>query len=200
MNSQPATSVVENYCLFDADFGPCALAWSERGLTHVQLPEKDRAATERRMRTRAPGAVAAEPPPAIRDLIALMRRYFAGEQVDFSAVSVDVPQVSALHRKIYEAARAISWGRTASYGELARAVGAPQEAREVGQAMARNRVPIVVPCHRVLASGGKIGGFSAPGGTVTKERLLWLEGVRVGDAAPLLPGFLPLQRRGERPR
>jgi methylated-DNA-[protein]-cysteine S-methyltransferase len=88
----------------------------------------------------------------------------------------------------------LDWGQTATYGELARQVGSPGAARAVGQAMGHNPVPIIIPCHRVLAAGRKIGGFSAYGGAVTKERLLALEGVHLGDGTPLLPGLLPAGR------
>ena len=203
MIAAPHLSSTGHYCLFDTAFGACALAWNERGLMQVQLPEADRAATERSIRAHARGAQeAADLPPAISELIAMMQRYFAGEPVDFSGVAVDLTYAGGLRRKILDALRTVGWGRTVSYGELARIVGATDEtgAREVGQTMGRNHTPVVIPCHRVLASGNKIGGFSAPGGIFTKEKLLWLEGVRVGDAAPLFAEFLPTQRRGERRR
>jgi len=174
-------------CLFDTAIGPCGIAWNGRGLTRLQLPEADRAATERRLR--AGGAVPGDPPTAMRAAIAALQHYFAGEQVDFSAIEVDVTHADSFEREVYAAARAIGWGRTATYGELARAIGAPDAARDVGQALSRNRAPIVIPCHRILAKGGALGGFSAYGGTRTKLRLLELEGVRVDGGAPRLPGL-----------
>ncbi len=179
------------YRLFDTPIGAVGVAWSERGLARLQLPQSSRAATERRLRGRSPDASADDPPPPVKRAIAAIERYLAGEQVDFSSVVLDLSGVSDLHRRIYEAARRIGWGKTTTYGELARQVGAPAAARAVGQAMARNPVPIVIPCHRVLASGRKIGGFSAFGGAGTKMRLLALEGVRLDDDPPLLPGLLP---------
>jgi methylated-DNA-[protein]-cysteine S-methyltransferase len=80
------------------------------------------------------------------------------------------------------------WGETNTYCALALRAGFPDAARAIGQAMGRNPVPIIVPCHRVLASGGKVGGFSAFGGAETKTRLLALEGVQLEE--PLLPGLL----------
>ena len=91
---------------------------------------------------------------------------------------------------VYAAARAIPWGQTVSYGELARQTSSPGAARAVGQALSRNPVPIIIPCHRILAKGNRIGGFSAHGGTFAKERLLALEGVRIADGTPLLPGII----------
>ena len=82
------------------------------------------------------------------------------------------------HRRVYAVARAIAPGTTLTYREVAARLGEPDAARAVGQALARNPIPIIVPCHRVVACGGKPGGFSAPGGIVTKFRLLDLEGVR----------------------
>jgi methylated-DNA-[protein]-cysteine S-methyltransferase len=181
----------ERYCLFDTAIGRCGVAWSERGLTRLQLPASGKGAAERRLKARA--ARNDDPPAAIEQVIAEIRRYLAGEAVDFSAVIVDLPQADAFQRKVYEAARSLGWGETATYGELALKIGEPGAAREVGQALARNPVPVVVPCHRILASGDRIGGFSAPGGTLTKKWLLALEGA----GAPLLPGMLPAPFKSE---
>ena len=94
-------------------------------------------------------------------------------------------------RQIYQALRAIGWGHTTTYGTLAKALGAgPQAARDVGQAMAKNPVPLIIPCHRVLAAGGKVGGFSAPGGATAKVHMLELEGVHVGTPEPAQQSLL----------
>lgn len=180
------------HCLFDTAIGPCGLAWSARGLKALQLPEKDRAATERRLVAKATSSGAGDPPPWLTPVIADIRRYLAGERVDFSAVAVDLDGAEPFHRKVYAALRAVGWGATTTYGALARQAGSDdwEGARDVGIAMARNPLPLVVPCHRVLAAGNRIGGFSAYGGVVTKERLLSLEGVRLnGDAPARLPGL-----------
>jgi methylated-DNA-[protein]-cysteine S-methyltransferase len=111
--------------------------------------------------------------------------------VDFSAVAVDLDGIDDLRRRIYAVLRTIGVGQTTTYGELARAIGETewQGARDVGEAMGRNPVPIVIPCHRVLAAGGKLGGFSAHGGAATKRKLLELEGVQLDSAPPRLPGL-----------
>ena len=127
------------------------------------------------------------PPAPVREAIALLERYFSGERIDFSPVALDLVGVGSFHRAIYDVARSLGWGQTATYGDLARQVGSPGAARAVGQAMGHNPVPVIIPCHRVLAAGRKIGGFSAPGGALTKERLLALEGVQLGSGTPLLP-------------
>jgi methylated-DNA-[protein]-cysteine S-methyltransferase len=100
-------------------------------------------------------------------------------------LQLDLAGQGEFFRKIYDAARRISWGHTTTYGALAKEVGVgPEAARDVGQAMAKNPVPLIIPCHRVLAAGGKLGGFSAPGGSSTKERMLELEGIRLGAPPP----------------
>jgi methylated-DNA-[protein]-cysteine S-methyltransferase len=169
-----------HYCVFETDIGLCGIAWSERGATRFQLPEADRDATEKRLRGGLEGPTPTTPPPPIARAIADARRYFAGEPVDFSSVDVDLTGIGDFYRKVYEAARRIGWGETATYGELAARVGSPGAARGVGQALSRNPVAVIIPCHRILASGNKVGGFSAFGGTDSKQRLLALEGVRLG--------------------
>jgi methylated-DNA-[protein]-cysteine S-methyltransferase len=189
MRQNTRLDVEEHYCLFDTAIGACGIAWSGRGVTRLQLPERSRDATERRLRGRLALATAGTPPAAIRAAISLLERYFAGEQVDLSGIALDLSGVSPFHSKIYAAARGLVWGETSTYGDLARQVGSRGAARAVGQAMGSNPAPVLIPCHRVLAAGGKVGGFSAHGGTTTKQRLLALEGVRLGHGIPLLPGL-----------
>jgi methylated-DNA-[protein]-cysteine S-methyltransferase len=191
MRALTETDAPMRYCLFETAAGRVGLAWSERGLTRLQLPESSRAATEKRLRGRSSETHAAEPPPKVKKAIEALERYFGGKSVDLSPLALDLTGVGEFHRRIYEATRRIGWGETTTYGELARQVGTPGAARAVGQAMGRNPIPIIVPCHRVLASGRKIGGFSAFGGAVTKTRLLALEGVHIDDGTPQLPGLLP---------
>ncbi|PSJ58258.1 methylated-DNA--[protein]-cysteine S-methyltransferase [Pseudaminobacter soli (ex Li et al. 2025)] len=185
------------YHLFETPLGWIGIAWSERGLTRLQLPERDRAATERRLLATLPGSERGEPverrdeelPAKIAETVALLRRYAAGETIDFSSVAVDLGNADDFRLAIYDAARHLGFGETTTYGELANRAGHAGLARETGQALGRNPVPIVVPCHRIVAAGGKIGGFSAPGGSLTKEKLLELEGVRVGPPPPAQGSF-----------
>lgn len=186
--------MAEHYCLFDTDFGTCGIAWTEHGLARLQLPEADGAATERRLRARAGSTRSNAPPAGPARAIEQVRRYAAGANVDFSGVTLDLGGVAPFQRRIYEATRRVGWGQTSTYGALAREVGVPGAARAVGQAMGHNPVPIIIPCHRVLAAGGKVGGFSAFGGAIAKQRLLALEGVHLGSGTPLLPGLLPAGR------
>jgi methylated-DNA-[protein]-cysteine S-methyltransferase len=119
-----------------------------------------------------------------------LERYFAGEQVDFTEIELDGSIVPAFNARVYDTLRRVPFGTTTTYGALAKAAGADIGAsRAVGMAMGRNPWPIIVPCHRVLASGGKIGGFSAPGGAETKQRLLALEGVVTDGGQSMLPGL-----------
>ena len=191
MPSEPTST---HHHVFDTAIGPCGVAWNDRGLTGVQLPEKDRAATERRLAAKAASAGAAEPPPAVAAIVADIQRHLAGEAVDFATVAVDLSGLDPFRQKLYETMRSLPWGHTTTYGELARQLGATgwEGARDVGEAMGRNPVPVVIPCHRVLAAGGKLGGFSAHGGAATKAKLLALEGVQLPDKernAPRLPGL-----------
>jgi methylated-DNA-[protein]-cysteine S-methyltransferase len=182
-----------HYCLFDTAIGPCGVAWNERGLTRLQLPESDRSATEKRLSTCA-ARVSQAAPAEIDQLIANIQCYMTGHRVDFASVAVDLTDVEPFENLVYAAARAVPWGQTVTYGELARQTGSPGAARAVGQALGRNPVPVIIPCHRVLAKGHRIGGFSASGGRFTKERLLALEGVQVEAGTPLLPGLFETDR------
>lgn len=181
MGRPTSPSRLEHYCLFETSMGAFGVAWNERGVTRLQLPEADRGETEKRLRAHAPGASAGEPTAGIEEVIANTRLYLGGRRVDFSSVALDLAHVSPFHHRVYEAARAVGWGQTVSYGDLARNAGSAGAARSVGQALRRNPVAIIIPCHRILASGNKVGGFSAHGGTFTKERLLALEGVHIAE-------------------
>lgn len=175
------------YHLFDTAFGTCAIAWSEAGLIRVQLPEATRAQTEARMRLGGVAPADSPLPQFALDAVDTLQAYLAGSTASLDALHLDESIVTTFDASIYRALRAVPRGATVTYGDLAKQVGQPGAARAVGMAMGRNPWPVIVPCHRVLASGHKLGGFSAPGGTATKERLLALEGVVVGD--PVLPGL-----------
>jgi methylated-DNA-[protein]-cysteine S-methyltransferase len=169
------------YSVFETAAGFCAIAWSDAGVTRFMLPSSTAQATEQSLQRRLPDARPGAPPAHIVSAIEAAKRYFCGEQMDFSALQLDLAGQGEFFRKVYAAARRVGWGHTTTYGALAKEIGAgPEVAREVGQAMAKNPVPLIIPCHRVLAAGNRLGGFSAPGGSATKERMLQLEGVRLG--------------------
>ncbi len=181
-------TTADGFTLFDTAIGPCGIAWGGRGVVGVQLPEARELETHARMLQRFPGAREAAPPPdvqrAIDGIVALLR----GQASDLSTVALDLDGVPPFHRRVYEVARTIPPGATLSYGDIAARLGAGRASRGVGQALGRNPFAIVVPCHRVLAAGGKVGGFSAKGGISTKLRLLSIEGAQASGAPQLLDG------------
>jgi methylated-DNA-[protein]-cysteine S-methyltransferase len=179
------SSKTYQYQLFESASGFCGIAWSDAGIKLFQLPSRSGAAAERNLLRRLPNAEPGEPAPRVLDAIALARRYFCGEKIDFSDAELDLGEQTVFARQCYAAARQVGWGQTTTYGTLAKELGGgPKAAREVGQAMASNPVPLIIPCHRVLAAGGKLGGFSAPGGSEAKLRMLELEGFRAGASPP----------------
>ena len=176
------------FTLFDTPIGPCGIAWGDRGVVGVQLPEADEGKTRARLLRRFPGVRAASPTPEVRraldDIVALLR----GDGSDLSDVVLDMDRVPPFDRSVYEVARTIPPGETLSYGDIAVRLGHRGAAREVGRALAHNPFPIIVPCHRVLAAGGAIGGFSASGGIAAKRRLLAIESGHVRPAT-WIPGI-----------
>jgi methylated-DNA-[protein]-cysteine S-methyltransferase len=165
-----------SFTLFDTAIGRCAIAWGARGIACVQLPEANEPTTRARVLQQFPGAREAAPPPEAERARELIIAYLRGEPGDLASVPLDMDLVPPFHRRVYEAARNIPQGETTTYGALAARIGLTGSARAVGQALARNPFAIIVPCHRVVAAGGRIGGFSANGGVLTKFRLLAIEG------------------------
>jgi len=173
------------YTTFRTAIGHCGLAWNDAGFVAVQLPERSAAATAARLRSRFPGARRRLATRPVRQARAAIVRLLDGGRDHLSAIHLDLSACSPFFRKVYEITRTIPPGETLSYGELAALAGNPHAARAVGQAMARNPFPLLVPCHRVLAAGGGAGGFSAPGGVGTKFRLLRIEGALPQRELPL---------------
>jgi methylated-DNA-[protein]-cysteine S-methyltransferase len=163
------------FTLFDTAIGRCAIAWSERGIVSVLLSERDDGAARTRLLRRHPHAREAAPPEEIERAITGIVAVIAGEPRDLSDMVLDLTGVPEFNRRVYAVARTIKPGATLTYGAIAAQLGEP-DARSVGEAMGQNPCPIIVPCHRVVAAGGKTGGFSAPGGAATKRRLLAIEG------------------------
>lgn len=179
---------VPHLCLIDTAFGPVGLAWSEHGLLRLQLPDSDEARTRRRLAGDLDGTEA-DPPDWLKPTIVRLQQYFAGEKVDFTGAPLDLHGKPEFMRRLYAEMLKLGWGETITYGGLAQRVGMPGAAQSVGQTMGKNPIPIIIPCHRVLASGNTMGGFSAPGGTRTKLKLLELEGIRLGLHDPAQMGF-----------
>ena len=171
--------------VFETAEGFCGIGWNDRGITRFHLPMRSRDAAARALLRRTGEVAQAEPPAAVAAVIAATRAYFAGETVDFTAVALDPGPQEDFPARVYDHVRRIPWGATTTYGAVARDLGAgPEAARDVGQAMAKNPLPLLVPCHRVLAAGGRPGGFSAPGGTDAKLRMLALEGIDLTPPPP----------------
>jgi len=159
--------------LFETHWGWMTLGWRNGKLFRVGLPtERDRAAAHARELLIEVWEGARS--DVARDLV----RYFEGKIVRFSA-PLQYPPASLFRRRVWDLTAGVPYGAVTTYGELARRAGKPGAARAVGGAMAANPLPLVVPCHRVLAAGGKLGGFSGGEGVELKRRLLRLEGVRL---------------------
>ncbi|SNS68179.1 methylated-DNA--[protein]-cysteine S-methyltransferase [Rhodococcoides kyotonense] len=169
------------YVLFDTSIGRCGLAWSDVGITAVALPEPEDDLV-RYLRGFAPGV--GELDALAADAVALIGALLGGSDPDMSSIPV-VLDVSPFDKAVYDATRAIPRGATLTYGAVARQLGQPGAAQAVGGALGRNPVPIIIPCHRVLGAGREVGGFSAPGGASTKEKILAIEGV-AGFGEPTL--------------
>jgi methylated-DNA-[protein]-cysteine S-methyltransferase len=175
------------YCLFETPLGACGIAWKaqERSgippvVTFFQLPEATRSLTDARIAGNSGGRKARVPPPHIAGIIKRVQKHLRGDGQDFRDIVVDLGPSGPFARQVYETVRKIPPGRTTSYGELATDMKRPTAARAVGQALGRNSIPLIIPCHRVLARSRKLGGFSAHGGVGTKAKLLEIEGATIG--------------------
>jgi methylated-DNA-[protein]-cysteine S-methyltransferase len=162
--------------VFPTALGDCGIVWNDVGVCGVQLPEATAGETRNRIRRHWPDVEEGEPTPAATRAIAGITALLAGEPDPMDDVPVDLTGISDFRRGVYEIARTVGPGDTTTYGAIAARLGEPHASREVGQALGANPVPLIVPCHRVLAAGGKLGGFSARGGVTTKSRLLAIEG------------------------
>ncbi len=175
----------QHFAIFDSPIGPCGIVWGERGITGVQLPMGSEEKTRNRILQRNAEATEAEPTAEVQDAIDGMIELLAGKPNDLADIVLDLDGVPEFNRGVYDIARKIPPGKTMTYGDIARKLGCVELSRDVGQALGRNPCPIVVPCHRVLAAGGKPGGFSANGGVVTKLKMLAIEGAVVNHTPSL---------------
>jgi methylated-DNA-[protein]-cysteine S-methyltransferase len=174
------------YCLFATPLGSCGIAWIETAnpdapyaVTALQLPEATAYLTESRMALNSGAVKASEIPLQVMNVHQRVCKHLDGDLQDFRDIPVDFGRIGAFVRKVCEAAREIPVGQTVTYAELATSMGQPNAARAVGRALGRNPIPLIIPCHRVLAAHGKPGGFSAHGGRATKAKLLAIEGAVV---------------------
>jgi methylated-DNA-[protein]-cysteine S-methyltransferase len=154
---------------FSTSLGRCALSWSDTGLTRFELPDVAAWADD-----------VTSPPPEIATLVERVQRHLKGELQDFAGERYAFGLVPDFARRVYEAALKVKAGHTATYGEIAAALGQPPAvSRAVGATLGANPWPLLVPCHRVVAADGKMTGFSGPGGVDTKAKLLAIEGARL---------------------
>lgn len=176
--------------LFPTALGNCGIVWDGETVIATSLPEASPEATEHRLVAQT-GATKASPPEAIQRAIDGMTALLEGERPDLSAISCDFRNSDAFAQQVYALTRDVGPGETTTYGAIAKKLGDVQLARSVGQALGRNPIPIIVPCHRIVGADGKLVGFSADGGVSLKLRLLDIEKAQIGDA-PSLFDELPL--------
>jgi methylated-DNA-[protein]-cysteine S-methyltransferase len=187
---------MSHYSIFETELGWAGLAWAEGGLVAAQLPERDPAIVRKSFARCVPDAIEAQPTPEIGKLIEGVRALMRGEKPDLSFARIDLTRVPEFNARVYEITRRIPAGETLTYGAIATQLGDRLLARDVGAALGKNPWPIVVPCHRVTAAGGKLGGFSALGGAMTKLKLLEIEGAAAAaQAKPVRKAEPPKQPR-----
>ncbi len=188
-----------DFTLFATLIGRCGIVWTDRGMAGVQLPERCERATQARVLRRFPLAREARPPAQVQAVIEGVIALLQGKPQAFDQVMLDLDGAAEFNRRVYQIVRGIPSGSTLSYGDVAERMGDRALARDVAQALSENPLPIIVPCHRVVAADGKVGGFSAPGGVRTKLRLLSIEGAQTAGEPMLferLPWLVPARRRG----
>lgn len=160
-----------HYRLLDTTLGPIAIGWTDAGISRLLLPGN--AIADMHARLRDTGY--AERPEGQPEIVGRIMAYAEGGEDNFADLAVDLSGVADFNRRIYEHIRSLAWGETTTYGAIARWLGDVALSRAVGAAMGANPVPLIIPCHRVLAADGKTGGFSSPDGVRTKMRMLALE-------------------------
>lgn len=180
--------------ILETDIGPCGIAWRGTKIVGVEIGDADEKETRYRLRERFPGAEDIDVPAFVNRAAQGVRALLAGADADFSDTPLALDSVPDLNRQVYDIILELKPGETTTYGAIARRIGDISLSQAVGYALGKNPFPIIVPCHRVLGANGKVGGFSAAGGTATKLKLLNIERART-SSEPDLFGGLPLQER-----
>jgi methylated-DNA-[protein]-cysteine S-methyltransferase len=162
-----------NYCLIETELGIFGLGWTEKGVARAALPDTRTNSVGQWMARF--GTQSTVPDEEIAELVADIQAYARGEQVEFDEIVLDLDGQPEFHRRVYDDILKLGWGETTTYGDIARRLGDVALSRAVGQALGANPIPLIIPCHRVLASNGRAGGFSAPGGVSSKMKMLALE-------------------------
>lgn len=161
------------YSIFKTRWGWFGLLGSEKGLVRTCLPVAFQEAVQRRLLSGYEEAVPAK--KAYRSLENDITSYYEGRCVDFCDVRVVLDDMSEFQRNVLTTLRSVRYGKTVSYGDLARLIQNPRASRAIGSVMAINPLPLIIPCHRVIKTDGSLGFFSAAGGVDTKKRMLDLE-------------------------
>ena len=164
------------YTIFDTAVGRCGIAWGDGGIIGVQLPEVREIETRRRLFRLYPDARELPPPLSVETAIEGIAALLRGEGADLSGVALDLGGIPAFNARVYAFTRTIPRGETRTYGDVAASIRASGAMRSVAQAIARNPFVIIVPCHRVLEAGGYADRISPNGGSISKRRLLSIEG------------------------
>lgn len=167
---------MSGYTLFETAIGRAGIVWGNQGLIGAHLPDSDPDVSRASLLRRFPGVAAAEPPPDVAGVIDGIRALLRGEKPMLLEAKLYPSRVPEFDARVYAITRQIPPGETMTYGAIARKIGDRHLAQAIGGVLGRNPWPIIVPCHRVTAAGGKLGGFTARGGTQTKLRLLAIEG------------------------
>jgi methylated-DNA-[protein]-cysteine S-methyltransferase len=174
-----------HFAIVHTPLGVFAAAWSSNGVVRTWLHEQTAERARAQIRRSFPSAVEQPAPPDLGAAMGDVAALLTGESRRIGNVELDMHGLPEFDRRVYEATRAVPPGETITYGEIARALGEePMRARDVGQAMSRNPFAPIVPCHRVVAANGRLGGYSAPGGESTKRRLLEIEGAAIVAPRP----------------
>lgn len=184
----PCRMMSPQFLEFTSPLGTCAIVWGDAGIEGVALPERTVAELRARLRRQWSNALPGKAPLQVEGVVEGIQTSLNGQAVDLGGATLNMSALPDFHRRVYLAAREVSFGVTVTYGELARRVQSPSAARAVGQALGRNPFAIIVPCHRVVSASGGLGGFTAHGGVSTKSRLLAIEGALVGRAPTLGQG------------
>ncbi|MFZ5616425.1 MAG: methylated-DNA--[protein]-cysteine S-methyltransferase [Pseudomonadota bacterium] len=173
------------FSLFDTAIGRCAILWREKRLTGVLLPSANDEAMRKAITRRSADAIECATPAFVQSAIDGIRMLCNGEPAAFDISSLDRDAIEPFANRVYDILLRVPTGETTTYGAIASALGDKTLSRAVGAALGANPFPIIIPCHRVTAAGGKMGGFSAPGGAAAKRRLLDIEGAFAADKLPL---------------
>lgn len=164
-------------CIFNTEIGFCSVIWSKKEVEELLLPESNLKQMKQKLKQKSVMIVEAiEAPLEIKKLVRKIQRHMQGDLQDFSQVLL-TKNFSPFQAKVYQEVRKIPPGVVLSYKDVGMKMGGTKAYRAIGTALGKNPIPILIPCHRVVGSNAKIGGFSAPGGLTTKKKLLKIEGI-----------------------